>query len=228
MSFAFTITSNTSVLEVTYSPAIELDGNYEIGLLLLETFNSIPNITKKNNQFYYNNKDKPIEIPEGSYEISDLSQYIKKKILEEDKEAEFILSGNSNTLKSEIYCTYDIDFTKPNNIASVLGFEGLYEAKKFATSQNPVSIIKVNTIQVICNISSGSYTNNQLSHSIYEFGLNVSPGYRISIAPNKVIYFPITTKTLSHLSLRLVDQNNEEVDFRGEPVVIRVHIRRCR
>lgn len=227
MSFAFTITSNTSVLEASYSPAIELDGNYEIGLLLLETFNSIPNITEKNNQFYYKG-DKIIEIPTGSYEISDLSRYIKKKIVEEDKEAEFILTGNSNTLRSEIYCSYDIDFSKPNNIASVLGFEGLYEAKKFAASEKPVSIIKVNTIQVICNISSGSYTNNQHSHSIFEFGLSVSPGYRISIAPNKVIYFPITTKTLSNLSLRLVDQNNEEVDFRGEPVVIRVHIRRCR
>ena len=51
MSVALTISGNTNILEASYSPAIELDGDYEIGLVLIETFNSIPNITSENNIF---------------------------------------------------------------------------------------------------------------------------------------------------------------------------------
>lgn len=229
MSFALTLCGTSNFLEATYSPAIELQGSYEIGLILLETFNSIPNITKNNNCFYYNNGEK-IEIPEGAYELSDISKYIKKRLLEKNEEAKFILTGNRNTLQSEIFCSYDIDFStdKLNNIGSVLGFNKFLQANTLHISTEKISIINVNSVQVISNISAGAYTNNQQSHSIFEFGIDVSPGFRISIAPSKVIYFPITVQTLSNLSFKLVDQNNNQVNFRNENIVIRVHLRKCR
>lgn len=169
----------------------------------------------------------------GAYELSDISKYIKKKILEENPDSgniNFSLIGNRNTQCSEIYSTYDIDFSpdKINNIGSVLGFNKFLEPNVLHESINPISIVSVNTIQVICNISSGAYTNNYQSHSIYEFGLDVTPGFRISILTQKVIYFPITVQTLTNLSLRLVDQNNNNIDFRDELIVIRVHLRKCR
>lgn len=74
MSFALTLTSKTNVLQASYSPTIDLEGDYEIGLILLETFNSIPNITHENNCFYYDSS-KVIELPEGSYEIEDIANF---------------------------------------------------------------------------------------------------------------------------------------------------------
>ena len=229
MSFALTLSGTSNYLEATYSPAIELEGNYEIGLILLETFNSIPNITKTNNCFYYNNGEK-IEIPEGAYELSDISKYIKRILLQKNEEVKFILSGNRNTQQSEIFCSYDIDFSveNPNNIGSVLGFNKLLPANTLHISREKISIINVNSVQVISNISGGAYTNNEQSHSIFEFGIDVPPGYRISIAPHKFIYFPITVRTLTNLSFKLVDQNNNSVNFRNETIVIRVHLRKCR
>ena len=229
MSFALTLSGTSSCLEATHSPAIDLQGNYEIGLILLETFNSIPNITTNNNCFCYNNGEK-IVIPEGAYELLDISKYIRKKLLEKNEEVKFSLAGNRNTQQSEIYCSYDLDFSseKPNNIGTVLGFNKFLNANELHISTEKISIISVNSVQVISNISAGAYTNNHQSHSIFEFGIDVSPGYRISIAPHKVIYFPITVQTLSNLSFKLVDQNNNLVDFRDETVVIRVHLRKCR
>lgn len=246
MSFGLTITGKSDVLEANYSPPIELDGKYEIGLILLETFNSIPNITSENNCFYYDS-DKIIKIPEGSYEISDIAKFLRKKLLESSENTEknkstessekqqqesvkFTLVGNNCTQHSEIYCSYSIDFRKekPNNIGPVLGFNEFLNANTFYESSEHVSIIKVNTIQVICNISAGAYTNDRQSHSIFEFGINVAPGYRISVFPSKVIYFPVSVRTLSNLSIKLVDQDNRGVNLRGELVVVRVHLRKCR
>lgn len=229
MSFALTITGNTNILETTYSPAIELNGDYEIGLVLIETFNSIPNITSENNCFYYNTNE-VIVIPEGSYELSHIASYLKSKILENKPEGtEFSLTGNTNTQRSEIYCSFNIDFSsaKKNNIGPVLGFSKLLEANTHHESTDRISIIKVNTVQVVCNISRGSYINDKLSHSIYEFGIDVPPGYRISISPNKIIYFPVTVRSLSHISLKFLDQNNRTVDFSNETIVVRLHLQRC-
>lgn len=88
MSVALTISGNTNILEASYSPAIELNGDYEIGLVLIETFNSIPNITSENNCFYFG-ADQVIVVPEGSYELSHIYAYLKSKIFDNKPEGEF-------------------------------------------------------------------------------------------------------------------------------------------
>ena len=229
MSVALTISGNTNILEASYSPAIELDDDYEIGLVLIETFNSIPNITSENNCFYFGENEKII-IPPGSYELSHIYAYLKSKIFDNKPEGgEFTLIGNTNIQRSEIYCSYNIDFSpsKKNNIGSVLGFSKFLQANTYHESTDRISTIKVNTVQVICDVSRGSYINEKISHSIYEFGIDVAPGYRISIAPHKIIYFPVTVRTLSHISIKFLDQDNRPVDFSNETIVVRLHLQKC-
>ena len=79
------------------------------------------------NKFYYDNEK--IVIPEGSYELRDIEQYLKREILRsrdaKDKENEeflLVIRANNNTMKSEIKCAYRINFTKPRNIGSLLEF----------------------------------------------------------------------------------------------------------
>ena len=78
MSTTFTI-SGTKTLEATYFPPIELgEDNYELGLILFETYNTIPNVTKENNVFYYGD-NKKIELPVGSYALEDIGNYLEKE-----------------------------------------------------------------------------------------------------------------------------------------------------
>jgi len=71
----------SSVLADWYFPAIDLsDGNYELDLSDFETYHMISNINSSNNKFYFDEDNKEIVIPEGSYEIYDINNiwYISK------------------------------------------------------------------------------------------------------------------------------------------------------
>ena len=64
----------------------ELDSsfNYELGLMFFSVYNTIFNITDKNNKFQYKEKEldewKTITITPGAYEIKNLNSYLKKSI----------------------------------------------------------------------------------------------------------------------------------------------------
>lgn len=94
MSFTLSISDTKSSLLTNYSPPLQLDGEYKCGLLYFSTFNSIPNIDSKNNKIHYGD-ERIIEIPEGSYELHDISDYLKANI------KDFKLSCNNNTLKHQ-------------------------------------------------------------------------------------------------------------------------------
>lgn len=53
---------------------------YAIGLVNFEVYNSIPNIDSSNNKFYFNDDDKVLEIPEGSYEVEDINKHINNNL----------------------------------------------------------------------------------------------------------------------------------------------------
>lgn len=167
-----------------------------------------------------------IQIPTGSYEVEDLYKYLKKVL--KIRNVELLLRANKNTLQCEIMCSQPIDFTKPNNIGSLLGFrhEQILEENIVHVSKLPADILKVNVIRVECSIIQGSYLNGQPSHSIHEFSPQVPPGYKIVEVPQHVIYFPVTVKNIHSISLSIVDQQNQLVDFRGETITVRLHIKK--
>jgi len=78
MSLTFTLMGKSSILAVSYFPAVDLsDGNYVSSLTDFETYYTIPNINSSNNKFYFDKDDKKIGIPEGSYELHDIDKYLK-------------------------------------------------------------------------------------------------------------------------------------------------------
>jgi len=58
-----------------------IDGDYEFGLAIFETYHTIPNVNKLNNKFYFTKDDKEITIPESSYEVRDINEFLKCAIL---------------------------------------------------------------------------------------------------------------------------------------------------
>lgn len=221
MSFTLSITGTSSTLTTNHSPSLQLDGEYECGLLYLSTFNSIPNIDCRNSKLYYGNNEE-LEIPEGSYELQDLDDYIKKHI----QGCTFKLTCNNNTLKTSILCSKNIYF-KNDTIGKLLGFGNeTVPANILKESPFPVSILSTTIVRVECDIVSGSFINGKPSHIIHEFVPNVPPGYRIIETPKNVIYFPVTQTSLSSLKIRILDISNNLINLRGEEIQIYLHLKK--
>lgn len=172
---------------------------------------------------YYDSKE--IEIPVGSYEINDICQFLK--IALEKDSIKFELRVNKNTLKCEVICSQPIDFSGKNSIGSLLGFSArILKPNVVHESDIPVNIFRVNALRLECNITTGAYINNMLAHTIHEFYPDVPPGYKIIEVPRNVIYLPVAVKTIHTLTIKIVDQNNQLVNFCGETITIRIHIRK--
>lgn len=231
-SFMLTLSGASSVLEAQYFPPIELSPakDYVLGLVELLTFNSIPNIDEECNKFYIRrhgeSKDEIITIPTGSYELEDIESYLKKTI---PKDVTISLKANNNELHSEIMCNQIVNFHPKDSIGRLLGFKRNFLSRGVThKSELPVAILKVNALRVECNITTGAYINGHRAHTIHEFFPTVPPGYKIVEVPANVIYLPTTVQTIHHLQLRVVDQDGRRVNFRGETITIRLHIKPSR
>jgi len=128
-----TLSGKSTVLAANYFPAIDLsDGDYELGLTIFETYRMIPNVNESNNKFYFAKDDAEITIPEDSYEVQDINEFLKCAILRkrlqrdaleivdvvrgdnnnndtdddnnEGREYPITLRANYNTMRCEIRC----------------------------------------------------------------------------------------------------------------------------
>ena len=165
-----------------------------------------------------------LAIPPGAYELEAIEKFVQEKL---GKEAEFELKPNNNTLKSRLKCAYAINFDVNNSIAPLLGFNSkqLLLPNTWYDSNSPVEIMPVNMIRVDCNISSGCYINGEVGHTIFAFSLNVAPGYKMSLSPQTIIYSPVNVSSIDHIRIDIVDQNGRPINFGGEEVTLRLHIR---
>lgn len=232
-SITLTLTGNSSLMNAYFHPEIELDenSNYSCSLLDFTTYNSIPNVHESNNKFHYiwkNELPTFIEIPVGSYELEDISKVINEHF--KKKKIEFKMTGNKCTMKCYIECDLNliIDFyTQKECIGSLLGFDRrILSDKKMFKSDHPINIQHINTIKIECDLTSGSYHNGRNTHTIYEFSPSVNPGYKIIEQPKNLIYLPVVRRRINTVNITIVDQNGKLVDFRGETITCRIHIKK--
>ena len=191
-----------------YSPPISLDDSkqYEAALLSIDLFNSIQNINSSNNVLRYSkdgdNNWINIELDTGLYELSAINNEIQMLMANNgdyDPNADnpyFItITANLSELKSIVHISndnYEIDFSVPNSIGSVLGFTNEIIGVRYNESPNIVNIIQVNSILVNLDIISGSYVNGSASPTIYSFYPNVSPGYKTVERPSpSLVFYPV-------------------------------------
>jgi len=205
------------------------DENWVIGLLSLETYYSFSNIDNTNNIFTYSIDNgttwKTITLPPGAYEIGQINSEIKRLMLP-DEGIEIL--ANTITLGSIVDITapaYQVDFTVANSISSVLGFNPQILLVGYNVSNTVVNILDVNTILVNCNIVNNSYLKGSHSPILYSFFPNVSPGKKIVKEPSTIAYLPINQKYIPNIRIWLTDQNENIIDFRGETITYRLHMK---
>lgn len=230
-SYTVSITGESSSLRTTIFPTLNLkeDKEWEVALLDFSTYNSIPNVSENvNNRFHYlkqqGDEIKVIEFQTGAYEITDINRELQKHFGKESVE----LVANNNNLRSELKCKYYIDFSQQSSIGGLLGFpktSGLLEPNIVHTSPETVNINKISVINITCNIVQGAYKDGSNGHILHSFYPLVAPGFKIVEKPQNLIYLPLNTSHISDIELSVLDQDGNAVDFRGEIISLRLHIR---
>mgnify|MGYP006368103111 FL=1 len=238
-SFYILLSEKSTHIKTKFRPLIQLDKDrkYEMALVNLETYFSFPNMDSSNHNFRYSPDNGAtwvnINIPEGSYELVDINEYIQRIMRENghydstSDEYNITLEANNNTLKSvlNIAANYMVDFTPENSVRSVLGFNALIYSSGCNESENIVNILSVTSLRITSDIIGSSYSNGSNENTIYSFFPSVGPGYKIIEVPVNLVYLPITMNTISSMETKLIDQNGKLINLRGEELSIRFHIR---
>lgn len=229
-STTITLSGSSSTLSTFFHPEIELDDrfNYSCSLLDFHTYNVVPNVHENNNRFYYsdtknNSVYHSISIPVGTYEVSEICEHITRQMTDRY----FVMRGNKNTLKCEIETDLTIDFTRKDCIGALLGFsKKILENERIYESDKLVNINHINCIRIECDLTTGSFHNGKGTHTIYEFTPKVAAGYKISEQPRNLIYLPVVQRRINTVNIDIVDQDGQLIDFRGETITCRIHIKR--
>ena len=234
-TFQIVSTGVGSRLETAFSPPLDSHAGckYEIALASLETYYSFPNIDATNNKFKVLLDGKnwlDIEIPVGSYELSDINQETQRQIIAKNGKKEDVqFTPNMNTLKCVMILKkgIQVDMKGETSIRSVLGFKAKVYKDVRNESENTVNIMRVNSIFVHCSLINSSYVNGEQQPVIYSFFPSCLPGEKIIEKPNTLIYLPISLDVIPHMSSWITDQNNSLLDLRGEKLTLKFHIRTC-
>lgn len=224
MSLTLTFTGTKSLLETCFLPPLSVEDDWECGLLFFSARNSIPNVNSSNNTFAYgDNGEETLKIPCGTYDLYDLQNFLEDNI----KGCEISIQPNNNTLKCSIYCTKTIHFDSENSVGKLLGFHNKkLEANKWHESETDINILPVSVIRIECDIVKGSYINGSPCHIIHEFVPNVPPGHRFIEKPKNITYLPIIKKNISRITVKIVDERGNWIDFRKEPILLRMQLRK--
>src|SRR5688572_29527985 len=111
--------SDQTDFTTNFSPMLHLNPNksFELALVNLETYNSIPNVDKTNNKFVYSNNTGTtwftISLPEGCYEIPQINATIQRQLERNghwnhtvNPQSHYITVGaNSSTLRAYVDIT---------------------------------------------------------------------------------------------------------------------------
>ena len=140
---------------------------FKIAVTFLTGYNSIFNITEKNNKFYFAKSISDdgfitITIPPDPYEIEALNIEIRRIIIDEGHFTEdnhpFLIKPNFNTLGSiiEIFPTGPlISFIPNDSLRDLLGFNSTTLYEEYNQSPKAVDIISFNNIFIETDIAQG-------------------------------------------------------------------------
>ena len=240
MAFQISLSSNSSEIIRDYKEGIPLDSPYEVGLKHFVFWNTIYNVTSKNNTLLLIQEvlpgsensiriDHKVTIPEGVYELDDLITVFTDNM--SMRESRTSISLHRNTMKIKISSDWIIDFTCDNCIGSILGFsKKTIPATVVTYSDLPINICSINTVKISCNLIRSNIENLKRNvNIIYDFPLDLSKiGSNIIVAPNPICYFRVSADKIFELVIKITDQDNNLIDFRGEQINLTLDFRPIR
>ena len=181
---------------------------------------SSPNITSILNHNY---KGIPLlysTITPGAYELTDIAESIK-----EETDGNVIIEPDKNTMK----CLMEIkqgalSFDIENSLASLLGFRKIIYKKGRYKSQKIMDIMGFSTINIHCNVISGTKDNGKDTDILYTFNLTEPPGYLINIIPTNILYQNVTKDRIEYIEFHIKDEHGRPIDFNGDVLNFTLHL----
>ena len=213
---------------------------FKIAVTFLSAYNGIFNVTNSNDKFYFtksftdDNHYIMIRLPRGAYEIESLNDEIKRIITDDEhftsENYPFEIKANFSTLGSIIEISNQesaISFRPDDSIGSLLGFNKRPIYEEYNLSDNPVDIISFDNIFIECDIAQGMIFRSKRSGIIFNFVMDVDPGYRyIHKFHGGVQWYMLETKDfISSINFKLKNENGGLVSFSGQSVSFRLSIK---
>ena len=212
---------------------------FKIAVTFLSGYNGIFNITNSNNKFYFkkNLVDEEfiqIRIPEGAHEIESLDAEIKRILIDKEyytiESYPFTIKPNFSTLGSIVEIKSKgpiIGFVFDDSIGSLLGFNETILYKEYNLSDNPVDILSFDNIFIECDIAHGMIFKGRRSRIIFNFTMDVDPGYKyIERFSGGIQWYMMESKdVISSICFKLKNENNNLVSFNGQSITFRLSIK---
>lgn len=219
--------------------ALGVDFNeYVVALRKYATFNTIRNITEKNNKFTYSPTGAApwftVTFDSGTWGIPEINNKVQQTIQEQQGipstdpqpiTIDYYLPTTGTQM--EITGTYAVDFTVPNSINNLLGFNPLVYTAGIKISQNIANIMPSPVIYLTCSIVNGSLTTtvpkdgqtgvlSAGTNTILEaINIDSPPGYLLAKEVTQLAFLP-TRGTPAEIVFTLVDANGILLDNGGE------------
>ena len=115
----------------------------KLGLIRLSVYNSVFNVTRRNNQFLYDTHGETwsethvLAVIPGAYELTEIAEFIN-----EETYGNVIIEPDKNTMKCTMEINYGaLSFDVKNSIASFLGFRKIVHKQGKYTSQKFIDVL---------------------------------------------------------------------------------------
>ena len=210
----------------------------KIGLKSFATFNNIPNVVEgRNNRLKIKvpgHDFRVFTLDTGAYEL----KVIAKQMLEwiqvtyptlEKVEENFKLIPNYATSKADFFIKgdYGVDFEVNASCYELLGFDlkdnfkgtGLYPGKRI------VNITNVTQLIFNCNLTTSNYINGKEMPFIYNCGINVPAGYRLSRELTDIAYKNLNTLQITHIRIWIFDEHGAPVNLREDELTVTLSLK---
>ena len=211
----------------------------KLGLKSFATYNNIPNVVEG-----VNNKLK-VKVPgeskyavfaldTGAYEVKviaeQLLEWIQVKFPKLEKvEENFKLIPNYATSKVDWFFKgdYAVDFNVDASCHKLLGFDkddkykgtGLYPGRRI------VKITNVTQLIFNCNLTRSNYINGQEMPFLYNCGINVPSGYKLTRELTDIAYKSLNTSQITHIRIWIVDEHGAPVNLRNDDLTVTLSLK---
>lgn len=222
-------------------PADAVDCN--IAVEEAEIWNTIPNITTGvNDRFFVTDSSVPatysLTIPQGLYDLTGLSQAILRELENAGAAtapALLTMTPDEATQKVEIklnYSTVSIDFTQPNTMRTILGFNsrvvGPGTAGTTYLADNVAAFNQLNYFLLHTDlVTDGIRQNDAYSQTVAKVPIDAAPGSQIIYSPRNPARIEepnLIGATRNNIQVWLTDQNNVRVNTNTEYYSLRLNI----
>ena len=228
------ISKNSDINQKFFKP-LQLDPkrNYKVALKYFSVYNNIQNITEENNELRVYASGRwlpPLKLTPGAYEVKSISETIKKELGGKDY-VELVADIPTQRVVLKLKDNVRVDFSHPKSFNNLLGFEPKEYTLPYNLAENIANIdLGRNIINIKSDLISGGYISTEyglqaknILFSIPTF--TVPSGHKIIEVPSKPEYLPVIKHMLMGIRLEVVDEHDQPYDFKGDKIIIKLHIK---